>query len=87
MWKISRITLRLYITLQISEIRMPPFYAERNHIQTTTTIVLPFGTAMLVVLNLMRFYPSAYQFFFRGRHFKWLVYLLLCILSYFGVQR
>ena len=52
-------TLRAYVALQIAEKPMPPLYAKGHHVQPRVAIVLPFGTAMLVVLNLMRLQPSA----------------------------
>ena len=55
-------------SLKVSEERLPPVDTQRNHIQSAAAIVLPFGTAVRVVLNVMRRYSSAQQFFFRGRH-------------------
>ena len=58
MRKAFRTTACMYVTFDMSEQRMSPFYAEGNHIQTTAAIVLPVSTSVLVVLNIMRFQSS-----------------------------
>jgi hypothetical protein len=70
MREISRTTSCLDVTFQMSEDGMSPFYAKGDHIQSTAAIVLPIGTAVLVVLNVMRMQSSSYQFLFRCRHYS-----------------
>ena len=42
------------IPLQVSEQSLPAFYTKRNHIEARAAIVLPFSTAVLVMLDIMR---------------------------------
>ena len=67
-WKIRCVALCPDISLKPTEERLSPLDTQRNHIQSAAAIVLPFSAAVLVVLNIMRRYSSAQQFFFRGRH-------------------
>ena len=58
MGKVCRSTLCPDITFYMAEEGMPPIDAKGDHIQADTAVVLPFSTAMLVVLNVMKRYSS-----------------------------
>ena len=55
MREVRRSPFGFNIAFQVTEYRMPPIYAHGNHIQAAAPVVLPFGAAVLVMLNVMWF--------------------------------